>query len=391
MTMDPVRVAARAAGLAACLALALSQPGAAQPGPGNGPPANGPPRFPMTIEADARVQQKSYPFAPTGEEMKYTLFVSSKVRPDVPAPLIVALHGLGGDSNFIVRGRLVDLAEEGGYVVVGPMGYNAGGWYGSPLIAMPNQPPARPNLTELSELDVLTVLQIARSQFNVDPDRIYLMGHSMGGAGTIYLGQKHADYWAAIAAIAPAAFMMQREQAGVLAPIKGAGLPVMITQGSDDPVVPAANTRTWAAALAELGIEHEYLEMAGRDHGNIIGDGMPDDRHTRAETRRAMLRGTARRREASRCVERPDRPIGSGIWAIATGWRSAPPRGPMPRASRPCWARRGSRSVPPTSRPGSKPCSGAAAAPSSPWNGDRRAASSPSPPCGPSTRRGPSA
>ena len=99
MTMDPVRVAARAAGLAACLALALSQPGAAQPGPGNGPPANGPPRFPMTIEADARVQQKSYPFAPTGEEMKYTLFVSSKVRPDVPAPLIVALHGLNGSSD----------------------------------------------------------------------------------------------------------------------------------------------------------------------------------------------------------------------------------------------------------------------------------------------------
>jgi len=263
-------------GAAACASLVLAQPGSAQPGPSNGPPANAPPRGPMTITPDPRVQQKSYTFAPTGEEMKYTLYVSSKVKPDVPAPLIVALHGLGGDSNFIVRGKLVDLAEEGGYIVVGPMGYNPSGWYGSPLIVFGNQQPARPNLTELSELDVMTVLQMARSQFNVDPNRVYMVGHSMGGAGTIYLGQKHADYFAAIAAIAPAAFMMQPDQKAVLAPIQAAHLPLMITQGDKDPVVPAVNTRTWAAAMDELGMEHEYVEMPGRDHGTIIWDGMPD-------------------------------------------------------------------------------------------------------------------
>ncbi len=270
------RLALRVAGIAVCAALALAQPGSAQTGPGNGPPPNGPPRFPMTIEPDARVQQRSYTFAPTGEEMKYTLFVSSKVRPDTPAPLIVALHGLGGDSNFIVRNRLVDLAEEGGYVVVGPMGYNVGGWYGSPVVVFGGQPIEPANLTELSELDVMTVLQIAKGEFNIDPDRVYLMGHSMGGAGTIYLGQKHAEQWAALAAIAPAAFLMQRNQKDILAPIQAAGLPIMITQGDQDPVVPAVNTRTWAAAMAELGMDHEYIEMPGRDHGNIIGDGMPD-------------------------------------------------------------------------------------------------------------------
>lgn len=273
---------------ALCATLAVSQLSFAQPTPASPPaaPPDGPPRGPLRMEPDPRVQQKTYTFAPTGEQMPYTLFVSSKVKPDVPAPLIVALHGLGGDSNFIVRGKLVDLAEEDGYVVVGPMGYNVGGWYGSPLIQFGNQQPARPNLTELSELDVLTVLQTARSEFNIDPNRIYLMGHSMGGAGTIFLGQKHADYFAALAAIAPAAFMMQREQKDVLAPIKAASLPILITQGDEDPVVPVANTRTWAAAMDDLDIEHEYLEMAGRDHGNIIWDGMPAifeffARHTR--------------------------------------------------------------------------------------------------------------
>ena len=62
MTVLLRRFAVVAMGLAALLA----QPLAAQP-TGNGPPANGPPRFPMTIEPDARVQQKTYTFAPTGE------------------------------------------------------------------------------------------------------------------------------------------------------------------------------------------------------------------------------------------------------------------------------------------------------------------------------------
>jgi hypothetical protein len=40
--------------------------------------------------------------------------------------------------------------------------------------------------------------------------------------------------------------------------------------------VPATNTRTWAAAMGELGMPHKYVEMPDRDHGNIIADGMPD-------------------------------------------------------------------------------------------------------------------
>ena len=44
---------------------------------------------------------------------------------------------------------------------------------------------------------------MARKEFNVDERRTYLMGHSMGGAGTLYLGSQYASNWAAVAAIAP--------------------------------------------------------------------------------------------------------------------------------------------------------------------------------------------
>src|SRR6266516_4108247 len=84
---------------------------------------------------DPRVQQRTYVFKETNEFIPYALFVSSKVRKDKKNPLIVALHGLGGDQNTMVREtyRAVELAEQGGYILVAPMGYNSGGWYGIPV------------------------------------------------------------------------------------------------------------------------------------------------------------------------------------------------------------------------------------------------------------------
>jgi poly(3-hydroxybutyrate) depolymerase len=250
---------------------------------------------------DPRVQQRTYAFSATNEEMTFALFVSSKVAKDKKAPLIVALHGLGGDGNSLLRGASLELAEAGGYILVGPMGYNPSGWFGSPVIVMggrgrgrggppgaagtagaPEVPvPAAPagpppeRLAELSELDVRTVIKMIREEFTVDDDRAYLMGHSMGGAGALFLGQKYANEWAAVAAIAPAAFLMQPNSAQILQPMKKAGVPVMIVQGGADTVVPATNTRAWVESLKSLEMEHKYLEFPQGDHGNVITDGMP--------------------------------------------------------------------------------------------------------------------
>ncbi len=97
------------------------------------------------------------------------------------------------------------------------MDYNPRGLYGTPVgtprgrkteasgSEAANDPP---NLRDLSEKDVMNVPDLVRKEFNMDPNRMYLMGHSMGGAGTLYIGSKYASNWAAIAAIAPAAFAM---------------------------------------------------------------------------------------------------------------------------------------------------------------------------------------
>ncbi len=265
---------------AAYIPIGLAQaPSTAAKGPGTQPP-------------DPRVQQRSYDFVFPNPAIKdrtasvslpYVVFVSSKVKKDQKSPLIIALQGLGGNPNTLMRGNLLDLAEAGGYIVFAPAGYNPRGWYGIPWTIAPaagakakadpaaiNDPP---NLSELAEKDVMDVLAMARKEFNVDEKRTYLMGHSMGGAGTIYLGSKYASNWAAIAAIAPAARRMESRMDTILPKLT---VPVLGVQGDADTAVPVENTRKWIAAMKDRKMGYKYKQIAGGDHGSVIATGMPD-------------------------------------------------------------------------------------------------------------------
>src|SRR5262249_5735500 len=131
------------------------------------------------------------------------------------------------------------------------------------------------------------VLAAMRKEFNVDDNRTYLMGHSMGGAGTYFLGSKHSKEWAAIAPIAPAAFLMNNDRAKILQGIKDAGLPMLVSQGDVDEAVPVANTRMWVDTMKELKMDFEYNEVPGAKHGPIIEASMENifayfAKHTRA-------------------------------------------------------------------------------------------------------------
>lgn len=243
-----------------------------------------------TRPLDARVQQRAYDFAFPGNvraayvNLPYAVFVSSKVTKDKKSPLIIVLHGLGGNPNTLMRGNLLDLAEAGGYIVFAPAGYNPRGWYGIPrTIAPPIGPgshaadPAAindpPNLTTLSEKDVMDVLAMARREFNVDERRTYLMGHSMGGAGTLWLGSKYASNWAAVAAVAPAAHSMEPDMESIIDKLT---MPVLVIQGDADTAVPVENTRKWIGAMKDRKMDYEYIVVPGGDNGSVIAAGMPD-------------------------------------------------------------------------------------------------------------------
>jgi len=137
----------------------------------------------------------------------------------------------------------------------------------------PPPTPEPPNLAELSEKDVMNVLAIVRKEFNVDDKRTYLMGHSMGGAGALFLGPKYVDQWAAVAAMAPAAFLMQPDS---LAPVKDK-MPLFLAHGDADTVVPTDVGRRWAKTATDLKMkDFKYMEIAGADHGTVITQAMPE-------------------------------------------------------------------------------------------------------------------
>jgi predicted peptidase len=138
---------------------------------------------------------------------------------------------------------------------------------------------------------VLNVLDLMRKEFNVDERRTYLMGHSMGGAGTFHLGVKYPGHWAAIAAIAPAAFGLEPQSIATVP-----AMPVIVVHGDMDSAVPVSVSRAWVDVMKEHEMAHEYVEIAGGDHGDVIGIGMPNIFAFFGEHSKPAPRGNTERR-----------------------------------------------------------------------------------------------
>ena len=227
-----------------------------------------PERSQANLDALARVQEKTYTFQDAGNiDMGYRVYVPTSYDGSDATPLVIALHGLGSGTLYMMEyNNLVELAEHHGFLVATPMGYNPRGWYGARgqgnEFNRRRDDPGPENLGALSEHDVLNVLAIMREDYNVDDRRIYLIGQSMGGGGTWYLGTKYSDIWAALAPMAPAIYISP----DILE--HATHLPVMVVMGDADQAVDVEVTRQWVAKMQELGMRYEYIEVPGGSHSS---------------------------------------------------------------------------------------------------------------------------
>lgn len=211
-------------------------------------------------EVKGQIQARHYDFKEAGKQMEYSLYVPKSYDKAKKSRLIVALHGLASNPKQIMRyPGFVQHAEKNNYIIVAPMGYNSRGWYGSRGDSGSGGSDPK-NLGALSEKDVMNVIGIIRKEFNIDPERIYLLGHSMGGGGSIHLAMKYPDIWAAIAPIAPAIY----GNPGRLE--KAKHIPAIVIQGDKDRLVKVENTRRWIAKMKELEMKHVYIEVKGGGH-----------------------------------------------------------------------------------------------------------------------------
>jgi dienelactone hydrolase len=223
---------------------------------------------PPLTAAQRRILECHYQLAEANADMAYTLFVPTSYDPAKPNALIVDLHGLSiTPLQQILFDGTADFAERYGFIVVAPMGFNLSGWWGSragqEVATAATKPGTSAHYTtgELSEIDAMRVLAMMRERFNVDNDRIYLMGHSMGGAGTYHLGGKYHDVWAGIAPISGAGGIPDTAAAEAYKDV-----PVLLMHGAKDSIVPPATSRRSAMALQSVGAQHLYLEFPGKDH-----------------------------------------------------------------------------------------------------------------------------
>jgi predicted esterase len=168
----------------------------------------------------------------------------SAVRAGARAPLIVALHGAGGDENMFVdaygAGVITRLADSLGALVVSPL---ANGF------------------TAVAFDSVLAVVQ---REYAVDSTRVYAVGHSMGAGLTAMLANTRGTRLAAVAAVAGGA------------PITAADAPpALFMAGGVDPVIPAARVKAAADATRAAGRTMEYRVLPSEGHTLIVGRVLP--------------------------------------------------------------------------------------------------------------------
>jgi poly(3-hydroxybutyrate) depolymerase len=225
--------------------------------------------------------KRHYEFDEADEIMPYRLYVPTRYSADRAYPLIVMLHGNGGTENTFMDGnsnQLQRLAEERGYIVVVPLGYRVDGGYG---YNNGSRAAEETRKLQLSEKDVINVLDLIKKNYKIDMNRIYLAGHSMGGSGTWYMGQKYSPIWAALGSFAGAA------TPETIPPIKPT--PQFIVHGDADATVSVERSRAMVAALKRLGVEHQYIEVPGGTHGSVVAPNFAAmfdffDKHRKAQS-----------------------------------------------------------------------------------------------------------
>jgi predicted peptidase len=224
-------------------------------------------------------QHRSYDFPAATKAMPYRLYVPTTWDGQSSLPLIVMLHGAGSDENRYVdmnSKQIIRLAEQHGYVVASPLGYSPMGAYGTPLRlpAVFGQPEVaakqRAGVTaeaehtlELSEKDVINVLEIVLNEYPIDRSSVFLAGHSMGSGGTWYLGAKYSKYWRAIAPMSGPFVDQANYPWDHLRSI-----PIMMSEGTLAlPSVQGSRVmRDW---MFQQDLTFEYYEVRA-DHGGMV-------------------------------------------------------------------------------------------------------------------------
>lgn len=160
---------------------------------------------------------------------------------DTPFPLLFFMHGAGEtgiDLDLLERATLPRFITEGLEL---------------PFVTV------CPQCREMWDVRLLApLLDEVIERLNVDPDRVYLTGSSMGGIGTLMLANVAWDRVAAIAPVCPSFTLVD--------PQRFRQLPVWIFHGAMDSVTPIEETDRMIFQLRDAGCDVKFTEYPDLDH-----------------------------------------------------------------------------------------------------------------------------
>ena len=207
--------------------------------------------------------------ASSGDSLLYRLLVPEAPKQGEQYPLVLFLHGAGerGTDNEkqLTHGGQMWLnpvnREEHPAFVLAPQCPPDGYWaYGArPASFMPDAMPAEVPLTPIFKA-VKELLDEYLARPDVDKDRIYVMGLSMGGMGTFDMAVRYPDVFAAAVPIC-----------GTVNPVRlkaARNVAFRLFHGDADDVVTPEGSRRAYRALKAVGADVEYIEFPGCNHGS---------------------------------------------------------------------------------------------------------------------------
>ena len=233
---------------------------------------------------EGRDKKCAYFFEELGEEMPFRVCVPKNWDGKKKLPLVMFLHGgWNTESSYLDENDklMVHLADQHGVLLVSPLGAHSS--YGNRLLlpagfgkdketqevlAQRNAPELMRE-QELSEKDVINVLEIVLKNYPVDRKRLFLCGHSMGSGGTWYIGGKYASYWRALA---PMSGPFVTREGYPWTRLKQ--MPIFMSEGlrAGASLQASRNLRDFAK---EYGLNLQYKEVDG-DHGQMVPMILPD-------------------------------------------------------------------------------------------------------------------
>ena len=164
----------------------------------------------------AKLRRQSFPKAKSGfiRREKFTLpalrkrhpddllyfTVPESYRPQRPTGLIVFMHGGGRTTSRHAPGVFLDFPEPDGPKIdmaFGDVFAESGMIAVGPSAPWDEDSPYRWCLEE-SDTYLADVILECKSRYNIDPDRVVLLGHSMGGFGAFHHIQRSPDRYAAV-------------------------------------------------------------------------------------------------------------------------------------------------------------------------------------------------